>query len=171
MILKFSSTFLYLMPNAQIKPGRETLKNPDVFKDPDVWCQVNKTSRISTNFFHFHPDVWCHIDTVLICSAVITVFFNIICQYLNPFFTKLSRKILFNSCTGENTNFFFSRNKKYNAQCTHNPKTPTRMVPIAQCRKTLRICVFKSWTIIQLKRLQWQLNFNWPARTNFNSSK
>lgn len=111
MILKFSSTFLYLMPNAQIKTGRETLKNPDVFKDPDVWCQVNKTSRISTNFFHFHPDVWCHIDTVLICSAVITVFFNIICQYLNPFFTKLSRKILFNSCTGENTNFFFPETK------------------------------------------------------------
>lgn len=55
-------------------------------------------------FSHFHPDVWCHIDTLLICLVVITVFFNIICQYLDPFFTILFLKFLFNSFMGENTN-------------------------------------------------------------------
>lgn len=129
MILKFSSTSLDMMPNAQIKPGRETLKNPNVFKDPDVWCQVNRTSRIFTNFFHSRPDVWCHIDTVLICSAIITMFFNIICQYLNPFFNKLSLKILFHSCTGENTKiFFFSETKNIMPRVLI---TPARMVPTA----------------------------------------
>lgn len=74
--------------------GAQTAKHPDVFKDPDVWCQVNKTSKVFYNFFHLHPDVCCHIDTELICSVTIMVFFNIICHYLNPFFTKLSLKSL-----------------------------------------------------------------------------
>lgn len=101
------------MPNTQIKPGRERVKSPDVFKDPDVWCQVNKTSRFFTIFFpHFHPDVWCHKDTVLICSVIITVLFNIICQCLNPSFTKLFLKILLNSFMGENTRIFSLEAKK-----------------------------------------------------------
>lgn len=122
-------------------------------------------------FFHFHPDVWCHIDTVLICSVIITMFFNIICQYFNPFFTKSSLTILFNSFIAENTkDIFFWKKKKYiyNAQQTQNTRIPARMVPKSLCWKTLPICIFKWWKIIQLKWLEWQLNFNWHARANFN---
>lgn len=111
----------------QIKPWRKKVKSPDVFRDPDAWYQVNKTSRFFTIFFYFLPDVWCHTDTVLICSVIITVFFNIICQYLNPFFTKLFLKNLVSFIYGGKHKDTFFRSKKHNAQQTHTTRTPARM--------------------------------------------
>ena len=166
--------FYLSIPDAK-HPDKTWEKNPDVCKDPDVWCQVNKTSRIFTNFSHFPPDVWCHLNTVLICSIIITMFFNIICQYLNSFFTKLSLKILpFNSFKvgGVGTKgLFFPQKQNYNAQWTHNTRTPLKTVPTPLCWETLPISVSKWWRIIQLKWLKWQLNFNWHAYAHFNSGK
>lgn len=133
-----------------------------------MWCQVNKTSRIFTNFFHCRPDVWCHINTVLICSILITMFFNVICQYWNSFFTRLSLKILpFNLFKvgeryGDKGVLFFPPETKIIMPSGHIPRQHrSKWLPASLRWKTLPVSGFKWWRIIQLKWLKWRLNFNW----------